>query len=154
MSEQEKLIEELYEATINDPHNTHRVVDLCEVDSILAQRILLETGVNVEGFTITLDNFGINHIVSRHGNSDKEALRGQIAVTKLDVIKIIDVIQEADTINLEIEMFNNGVKRETLIFTKKFEDKYFLVIEIRRVTKKGKKNRLVLKTLYIIKDKN
>ena len=153
MSEQEKRIEELYELTINDPYNTHRIVDLCEVDSTLARRILLETGVNVEGFTITitLDNFGINHILSRHGNSDKETSRGQIPATKSNLIALMSIIQNADTIRLDVKTFRNHVEKETLVFIKEFENRYFVAMEIRRVVKKGKKNRLVLQIFYIIK---
>ena len=151
MSEQEKLIEELYNATINDPHNTHQIVDLCEVDSILAQRILLETGIDVKDFTISIDSFSISHTLKKHGNPITEASRGQIAVTKSDFIRIIDIIQNADTIELSVKSFNRGIIGETLTFTKEIGNLFFVVKEIRKVTKIGKKNRLILKTFYIRK---
>ena len=41
--------------------------------------------------------------------------------------------------------------KETLIFTKETQHCYFVLKEIRRVTKKGKTNRLILQTMYIRK---
>ncbi len=151
MSKLEQLIEELYEFTLTNLNNTYKIIDLWEIDAALSQRIISETGTEVEGFSIAIDSYSISHTLLKHGNPLKEALRGQIAVTKSDFVKIIEVIREADSIRLDTKTFKNDVKKETLVFTKEFEDRYVVAKEIRRVTKKGKKNRLVLQTLYILK---
>ncbi len=151
MSQLEQLIEELYEFTFNDRTNTYKIIDLWEIDAALSQKIISETGVDVEGFSIAIDSYGISHSLLKHGNPLKEALRGQIAVTKSDFTKIIGIIREADSIRLDTKIFKNGDQKETLVFTKELEDRYFVAKEIRKVTKKGKKNRLVLQTLYILK---
>lgn len=151
MSKLEQLIDELYEFTLTDLNNTYQIIDLWKIDAVLSQKIISETGINVEGFSIAIDNYSITHTLLKHGNPIKEALRGQIAVTKLDFIKIVEVIREADSIRLDVKTFKNNIKKETLVFTKEFEDRYVVAKEIRRVTKKGKKNRLVLQTIYILK---
>jgi hypothetical protein len=151
MKELHKLIEELYDFTLKDLNNTYKIVDLWKIDTKLAQKIFEATGVDVEGFSVAIDNYGISHTILNHGNPLKEALRGQIAVTKSDFTKIIDVLHEADKIRLDIKSFKNNVTKETLVFVKEFDDRYFVAKEIRRVTKKGKHNRLVLQTLYILK---
>jgi phage-Barnase-EndoU-ColicinE5/D-RelE like nuclease3 len=146
-----KLIEELYDFTLTDLNNTYKIVDLWNIETGLAQKIFKETGVDVEGFSVAIDNYGISHTMLNHGNPLKEALRGQIAVSKSDFNKIIDVLQQADSIRLDIKTIKNNVTKETLVFVKEFDDRYFVAKEIRRVTKKGKRNRLVLQTLYILK---
>jgi phage-Barnase-EndoU-ColicinE5/D-RelE like nuclease3 len=151
MEEVHKLIEELYDFTLTDLNNTYKIVDLWNIETGLAQKIFKETGVDVEGFSVAIDNYGISHTMLNHGNPLKEALRGQIAVSKSDFNKIIDVLQQADSIRLDIKTFKNNVTKETLVFVKEFDDRYFVAKEIRRVTKKGKRNRLVLQTLYILK---
>jgi len=48
----------------------------------LAQKILEETGIDVKGFVVSIDNYSILHTLLRHGNPAKEAVHAQIAVTK------------------------------------------------------------------------
>lgn len=90
MSKLEQLIDELYEFTLTDLNNTYQIIDLWKIDAVLSQKIISETGINVEGFSIAIDNYSITHTLLKHGNPIKEALRGQIAVTKLDFIKIVE----------------------------------------------------------------
>ena len=126
-------------------------MDLCQVDSTLAERVSSETGIDITDFTISIDSFSISHTLKKHGNPITEASRGQIAVTKSDFVRIIDIIQNADTVELNVKSFNRGITGETLTFTKEIGNLFFVVKEIRKVTKTGKKNRLILKTFYIRK---
>ncbi len=105
MSKLEQLIEELYEFTLTNLSNTYKIIDIWEIDSALAQKIISETGTNAEGFSIAIDSYGISHTLLKHGNPLKEALRGQIAVTKSDFVKIIDVIRGADSIRLDTKTY-------------------------------------------------
>jgi len=51
----------------------------------------------------------------------------------------------------QLDSYKKGMIKETLIFTKETQHCYFVLKEIRRVTKKGKTNRLILQTMYIRK---
>jgi hypothetical protein len=151
MDELKRKIEDLYDFALNNPENSYQIVDLAEVSADLAEKILTTTGVDVSGFTLSIDNYGILHTLERHGNPVREKSRGQVAVTKGDFTRLLDIISDYDTIRFDKRMYQNGVVKETFVFTKELENSYFVAKEIRRVTKKGKRNRLILQTMYIQK---
>jgi hypothetical protein len=151
MDELKRKIEELYEFALNNRANSYQVVDLMEISADLAEKILLTTAVDVSGFTLSIDNYGILHTLERHGNPVREKARGQIAVTKADFTRLLDIINEFDSIRFDKRTHQNGVVKESFIFTKELENSYFVAKEIRHVTKKGKRNRLILQTMYIQK---
>jgi hypothetical protein len=144
-------IEALYEFALNNSHNEYQVVDMFIIEPALAQRILEETGVDVAGFVVSIDNYSILHTLLRHGNPVKEALHGQIAVTKADFMQIPDILSSPDKIMFDVKKQGKEMVKETLVFTKEVEHCYFVLKEIRRVIKKGKINRLILQTMYIRK---
>ena len=98
---------------------------------------------------VSVDNYSIFHTLARHGNPAKEAQHGQIAVTKADFTRLPQILVDPDSIRLDTRTLGKGVLKETLVFTKELEHGYFVMKEIRRVTKKGKSNRLILQTMYI-----
>lgn len=151
MEDKISQIEALYEFALNNPLNEHRIVDIFQIKSDLSFKIQRETGINIEGFFVSIDNYSITHTLLRYGNPIKEAKHGQIAITKSDFIKLIDILKSPDTIRLDTKIYRNGVLKETLIFSKEFEHYYVIAKEIRRVSKIGKANRLVLQTMYIRK---
>ena len=142
----EEQIAELYDLSLNNPDNIHYVLDLYRIDENLGTIILTATGVDVTHFWISIDNYGIVHAHQRHGNPTKEAKRGQIAIEKHHFVTILPIICNADNIRYDVR---NG--KEVLIFEKEFDNYYFVLKELRRVTKKGKQNRLMLQTFYIKK---
>ena len=64
----------------------------------LAQKIMSETGINVDGYNCSLSAYEIQKIFKDHGNAATERLRGQRAVTEDDVAAIPEILQNADTI--------------------------------------------------------
>jgi hypothetical protein len=142
----EEQIAELYDLALENPDNVHYVLDLCQIDESLGSIILATAGVDVTHFWISIDNYGIAHAHQRHGNPTKEAKRGQIAIEKHHFIHILPIICNADNICYDVR---NG--KEVLIFEKELDGCCFVLKELRRVTKKGKQNRLMLQTFYIKK---
>jgi phage-Barnase-EndoU-ColicinE5/D-RelE like nuclease3 len=148
------LINDLYDECLNNLEPFHRKVDLFEIPESLVLRMLLETNIDLKGFWICIDNFGIIHTLEKHGNPISEAKRGQVAVEKEDFITLIEVCLNADSIkNIG---FSNHSKNPILQFEKKINDRIFVVKEVRLITslKKKKRNRLVFHTMYKIKATN
>lgn len=151
MEDIKSRIESLYEFALYNPTNEQRIIDIFQIEEALAVQIQESTGLELRGFFVSIDNYGIVHTLLRHGNPAKEAKHGQIAVTKADFVALVEVISAPDTIQLEAKTYGKGVIKETLIFKKEFEHYYIVVKEIRRVFKKGKINRLILQSMYIRK---
>ena len=148
----QQQIEALYDFTLDNPQNEYQVVDMFQVETELARQIFEATGIDTEGFMVSIDNYGIQHTLQRHGNPVKEAKHGQIAVTKSDFAKLPKILSSPDSIRLDSRTRREGVTKETLIFTKEMEQCYFVIKEIRRVVKKGKTSRLILQTMYIYRN--
>jgi hypothetical protein len=142
----EEQIDELYDFALNNIENEYRRLDLFVVNQELGTRIKHLTGIDITEFIVTLDTYSILHTLERHGNPVKEAKRGQLGVQKHHFKEILEVLLEPDSVT-----YNIRSNRESLIFEKKKGDQYFVIKEIRSVTKKGKQNRLVLQTFYIQK---
>ncbi len=144
-------INDLYDECLNNFEPFHKKLDLFEIPDTLVSRILTETNLDLSGFWICIDNFGIIHTLEKHGSPVSEAKRGQIAVEKEDFITMIEVCLNADTIK------NIGVSKHSqnpiLQFEKRINDRVFVVKEVRLITskKKNKLNRLVFHTMYKIK---
>lgn len=144
-------ISELYILSLTDDNKYH-VVDIGLIDLELAQKIFQHTDIDLEGYAITIDNYGIKHTLKRHGDSDKEALQGQIEVKLEDFELIPLILREADKVHLSArQRSKNSPLTETLIFEKEVQNYYYVLKEIKRVTKKGKVKRLVFQTMYITK---
>ena len=144
-------INDLYDECLNNFEPFHKKLDLFEIPDTLVSRILTETNLDLSGFWICIDNFGIIHTLEKHGSPVSEAKRGQVAVEKEDFITMIEVCLNADTIK------NIGVSKHSqnpiLQFEKRINDRVFVVKEVRLITskKKNKLNRLVFHTMYKIK---
>lgn len=81
----------------------------------LAQKIMSETGINVDGYNCSLSAYEIQKIFKDHGNAATERLRGQRAVTEDDVAAIPEILQDADTIVLSDKKYNG---KPAIQFTK------------------------------------
>lgn len=150
-NELRKQINDLYDECLENFEQFHKKIDLFEIPKLLASRIKEKTTIDLLGFWICIDNFGILHTLENHGNPVSEAKRGQIAVEKEDFITMIEVCLYPD----EIKFVGNSkhTQKPLLQFEKKIENKIFVVKEVRIVTskKKNKLNRLVFHTMYKIK---
>ncbi len=141
-------IVELYDECINSTVPFHRKLDLFIVPDELGQRILNETGIDVSGHWVCVDNYGIIHALEHHGSLIAESKRGQIAVGKEDFITMLNVFLYPDEIKLVGE--TKKTHRLLIQFIKRIEDKTYVVKEVRTVTsqKKKKVSRLVFHTMY------
>jgi phage-Barnase-EndoU-ColicinE5/D-RelE like nuclease3 len=141
-------IYELYDECINSTEPFHRKLDLFIVPDTLAQRILDETGIDVVGHWVCLDNYGIVHTLEHHGNPVFESKRGQIAVEREDFIMMLEVFLCPDEIKIVEEIKKS--RRVLIQFIKRIDDKMYVVKEIRTITsqKKKKISRLVFHTMY------
>ena len=145
-------IEDLYELAVNNLTNEHIMLDLGIIDDKLATKIFAETGIDLTGFVISIDNYGIRHAIERHGDEKKEAKQGQVAIQKPAFDLLYLVLNEADSITYDPRQRNSKSPMvETLIFEKQIGNYHYVFKEVRRVQKKGKSNRLVFQTMFITK---
>lgn len=80
--------------------NENRTVRIADV-SAEQVALLQKEGVPVqEGFTHTTDMFAVRHTLNRHGGSDAENNRGQIALQDSDIATIPEVIATPDALVL------------------------------------------------------
>jgi phage-Barnase-EndoU-ColicinE5/D-RelE like nuclease3 len=146
-----KQINDLYDECLENFEQFLKKIDLFEISESLAIKIKEKTEVDLLGFWVCIDNFGILHTLENHGNPISEAKRGQIAVEKEDFITMLEVCMNPD----EIKYIGNSkhTQKPLIQFEKKIQNKIFVVKEVRVVTskKKNKLNRLVFHTMYKIK---
>ncbi len=72
----------------------------------LASDISKSTGLDVDGYNLTLGEDEIRKIKKSHGDESKETPRGQRAVTEADYIAIPDIVQNADSIKRSDSDYN------------------------------------------------
>lgn len=148
LSEILEQISNLFDFSLNNPLNELRMVDIGVINQDFAQ----QTGYLTENYIVSIDSFGIKHILNGHSVSN-EILNNQIRITKNDFLLLHQIIFYADKITKGIK--HKSAKNDTIFFEKTIKNKYEVVLEIRVISgaKKAlyKKNRLVLKTMYIKK---
>ena len=148
MSGKAKDLQDLIKFTFNNPKNEKRILDLFIIDEKLASAIKTQTGVETQGFYVSIDNYSILHTLKKHGDQIKEEPRGQVAVQLEDFSLIPDAVTNCDSIELSNTKFQG---KEVLIFKKVINNEYIVRMECRKVSKKNKTNRIVLLTLFIRK---
>lgn len=99
-----------------------------------------KNGINIKGFTHSLDNFFVNHIIKKHGDEKTEAKRGNVHITAEDIKNIPDILQSPDFI---IYGTKTKTGNKAIVFAKKINNSTIFVEEIRT----GKKT-LAAQTLY------
>lgn len=108
----------------------------------LAQRIWDETGVDIEGYNCTLRANEVKKILNNsHGNQETEALRGQRAVTKEDLMRIPEIIQSPDNIQLDSKLFEG---KPVILFSKTDKGRTTVVSYVSR-----RHQDLTTQTMYI-----
>jgi hypothetical protein len=142
-------IEELFVLTSNNKTNEHIILDLEIINDELVDKIRNEIGIDFTGFVISIDNYSIKHTLHRHSDEKTEKSLGQVAIVKEDFDLLQLIVNEADRIIYDPRRKSEKSPIiETLVFEKKINDFYYVLKEVRRVSKKGKINRLVLQTMY------
>jgi hypothetical protein len=141
-------IRSLCDYSLHDTSNAHQVLTLMEyLEENIIEKIKTETGIDLTGFAIEIDNYGVKHAFEGHGNAIKEAKHGQIAITEEDYLLIPLIITNFDKVSYN-EMISGKTVEPALVFEKEIDGRYFVVKQVKMVTKKGKRNRLVFKTMY------
>lgn len=80
-----------------------------------ATLILQKTGLDVNGFTRVIDNYGVRHTLKQHGDATKEARRGQLAVTPDDFGLIPMITSHPDSVYSDGK---NKIGRDVIVFEK------------------------------------
>jgi hypothetical protein len=137
-------IEQVIDKALNDPNARQKFV-IGSVDKKLADAAS-KAGFSIDGYDHDLDVSGVRHAFLDHGNENKEASRGQIAITQEDIKKIPEVIKSYDTVEFPGK---NKIGRDLIRYVKKMDDgTVFYVEEIR-----SKQKTLTIQTLWKGKDR-
>ena len=83
---------------LTSKEQTHKKMYFGAITQNLATEIKNATGVNVEGYNLSLGEDEIRKIKKSHGNEKTETSRGQRPVTEADYLVIPDIVQNADSI--------------------------------------------------------
>lgn len=130
--------------SISDKKNKHIEV-LRKISDTEADFLLKKTGLDLKGYSHSIDNYSILHILKKHG-SKKELQRGQIPVTIKDIQNFPTIVSDYDDVKYAGK---SKIGRDTIRFEKNIGDNLVLVFEEMRIGKKL----LALSTMYIQKRK-
>ncbi|ANI88592.1 valine--tRNA ligase [Arachidicoccus ginsenosidimutans] len=141
------VIHNLLEKIKNDKSNTIEKTVIGNVTEEGAAFLTVLTGEEITTeYKHTIDRSGINHVLNNHSNSNIEDSRGQIAITEQDFELIVDVLNQPD------EIIASGLdkqQKETITYTKKFDDGTIIYLEEIRTGRKE----LMLQTMRKMKGK-
>lgn len=87
-------------------NNSSKKIYFGKISNDLADEIKRSTGIDVNGYNCSLSGNEIRKIINSHGNSSKEALRGQRAINANDILNIPYVILSSDEIYLSDRLYN------------------------------------------------
>ena len=90
---------------LSGKNQTNKKLYFGTISADLAAEIKAETGIDVEGYNLSLGENEIRKINKSHGNESTEAARGQRAVTEADYLSIPDVVQSPDRISLSSKTY-------------------------------------------------
>ena len=116
-----------------------------KVDSKTAARLKKATGKDLSKHAHGLDESSVRHMQGQHGDSKKEAARGQVAITKKDFQSLPGMVSDPKTKISKDRPTKQGL--ETIRYERTRKNLTVLIEEIR-------KQHLVPKTLYVKKQKN
>lgn len=97
-------------------------------------------GLDIEGYTHSIDSSAVNHVINRHGDAKTEANRGQIGITDSDFSAIADVANNPDAVVYGTKAPNG---REQVVSIKRLGDGTLMVLEDQRTGK----NKLALTSM-------
>jgi len=106
-----------------------------------------KTGLNIEGFEHEITRKFMTHVLDEHGDTKKEAARGQIAINVKDFEKILDIIQSPDYVLFGGKYTKGDTKgNDFIVYAKEMTDGTTLYYEAVLPGKRNKKLRG--KTMY------
>ena len=113
---------------------------LGKVKDNISSKIKKITGINVDNRRHVLTDYDIRHMLKQHGNPKIENEKGQIAITKNDINKIPEILNNPDYIT-------NGTNNklgQTVRYIKEYSDNNTYVVEV--VPEKSQT--LIIKTMW------
>jgi len=122
----------LVNRTLADTQNTHDKVAVGDVDPKLAE-IAKANGLNIDGYTHSVDTSAIRHILKSHGNAESETQRGNVAITKEDIAQIPSIFSSPDKVVLGL---TNNIGNDMIGYLKRLPDGSTLYLEEVRTGKK------------------
>lgn len=133
-------------SALADKSNVNRAY-LGKVPDDVAQRVYHDTGVDIRGYTAVLHGDSVRHMFKNHGDTAKEATRGQIALTPEAAANIPQILSAPDRVSLSGNTDARGLP--TLLFEKEIGDYYITAQAVADGT-----HSIQTDTLYIRKKKN
>ena len=131
-------IKKFIEKVLNIKSNELQKYSLGKLSNQQMKQVKEATGLDLRNYTRTIDSFGINHVLKKHGDHNKEKKRGQIAVIPEDFQKIKEMLIKPESIRIA----GKAKRGEKLIeYRKRISVEYIYIEEKRR-------NKLVMKTLF------
>jgi hypothetical protein len=121
--------------------NKNEVISLGLISEETCRIIKEESGIDLQEYNVSVDMYGIKHILQGHGDKKRENSRGQESVTQEDFELVSQIINYPDNV-----FFDGTDKfgRDCFQFQKQLNHKYILMMEVRT----GKKQ-FMLKTMRI-----
>lgn len=89
----------------------YEIMYLGKITKDFADEIYNETGIKLEGYNLAVSSYEVRKIEKSHGDSEKEAERGQRAVVEDDYVNLVDTITNCT----DIEVDQNGYEGHPLI---------------------------------------
>lgn len=132
----------LFRVAVSRKDGNKNFADIGPVSDEVAKRIHQATGFDVAGYTHSIDESAIRHIVKEHGDAKTEEARGQIAIGEDDIVIVSEIVSNPD----EVTKGNSTSGKQTVVFKKKIGDAYVYVQEVRDGRKK-----LAAKTLWKVR---
>ena len=111
------------------------------ISNDLAERILADTGINVENYNLSLGSYEIRKILKDHGDGIKEDKRGQRAIVPEDFAHIMDVVLNPDKITLSDDTY---MEKPAIIFTGNYNGRMNVVAVV-----SDKRLDLFVQTAYV-----
>ena len=134
---------EIISTAINNTRPKGSIV-LAKVDKKTADIIEKITGINTIDRIERITASDIRHILNRHGDKETETKKGQLPITKTDLEKIPDVIQNFDSIEKGNINVDKKGEHQTVRFIKEYNNNSLYVVEV--VPSEG--NTLTIKTMW------
>lgn len=138
--ESDAQLEQFIDDALNK-RNLDKKMYFGRVPSDLAQRVMDETGMDIDGYNCTIQAQEIRKIlVHSHGNEAFERARGQRAITKEDIMNIPEVISSPDSISLSRKLYEG---KPVIRFSKTINGRTTVVSYVSR-----KHRDLAVQTMY------
>lgn len=111
-----------------------------KIGSELASKIQAATGINVEGYNVSLSSDNVRKIIKDHGSEETEIPRGQIPITKSILAQIPEIISSFDSISRSYDASDG---RQSIIMSKDINGRKFVVEYV-----SGRRKTLDTQTMY------